>query len=909
MFTSLSYTSKLFYTFSFQIDIPCQGAAAAQQLPKHLRRRAVSHNVNRLPRRLRSRHNAERAKSDNVSSGGIHKKPKRPSRKYRRRPSNLLSEYERRQKGEIGGKWLETHIWHAKRFHMAKTLPDCGIELADNESKISSSNPTGRWGYNLAEYCNDKVFRACYRGVSKKCIIHDLSYLGCIEISGRYCDINDSLAQITPISRHSFFSSPEVLNGSREGIAWLYHPGTYPFGAIGNVSFTWKPSSAEMDDHEVASRTLWVWSHPSFYDEVWEILKIILDLRPIEKDNPATVSNHNKFKDVINEKKLSSKNIPQSKLSSFISSKYPTSLIVVPLRDTLNRFRLLGPLSQIILFDTLKKTDVEVLEQPMLEATNITNNNRAWWMSIKDDAKDISKIKWDFWSSLGSKEPGHVMSGIVLGLTVRDPRKLLPIHRQSIETLLKPQKDEILVEDNNVKSVLPNSPLWEASIRDEVTLTKVPDHCINAMRSKFLTPGVEILPLDDEETRIPVMLIHQDGEDEEGAFGDGWDILLPAGWGMSFWMNFVYRGAKVVGQKELMNSTLEMKKLPPLKNAPDSKAGMNEMMREAELLSIVHFSYPPDKRPSFLKLGSSSPFLQPWNVLIDNWSSNDSDQKTEIRFSKNETFNVLRDSLLLKKISHFIKNIKDNEGMPNISANDHIKTLLPVYVTIVGKGTLGPNTMIALPSEEDINLFVNSNVGNSGVMNKSDMRPKESLHLDECPERKKCKSLHESESKNLQRKCKNLSKKILSVKCSIDVEQNENTGENAEKLNTLKELSESLRRCKKLRQEKNIRYNVEMKSLWGLDYSDIKNVKLSCSRKIVGYINFGGQSLRNGSKSIGLGFVSLVGFFEYLSSYIINPEVSKVNIITRDKGILVLLRPPDSLHYSFGLMKVNEKMK
>ena len=101
-------------------DIPCQGAAAAQQLPKHLRRRAVSHNVNRLPRRLRSRHNAERAKSDNNPGGGVQKKPKKPSRKYRRRPSNLSSDYQRRQKGAIGGVWLETHIWHAKRYHMVK---------------------------------------------------------------------------------------------------------------------------------------------------------------------------------------------------------------------------------------------------------------------------------------------------------------------------------------------------------------------------------------------------------------------------------------------------------------------------------------------------------------------------------------------------------------------------------------------------------------------------------------------------------------------------------------------------------------------------------------------------------------------------------------------------------------------
>ena len=39
---------------------PRQGNAAHQQLPHHLRRRAVSHHPNRLPRRLRQRHLAAR---------------------------------------------------------------------------------------------------------------------------------------------------------------------------------------------------------------------------------------------------------------------------------------------------------------------------------------------------------------------------------------------------------------------------------------------------------------------------------------------------------------------------------------------------------------------------------------------------------------------------------------------------------------------------------------------------------------------------------------------------------------------------------------------------------------------------------------------------------------------------------
>ena len=184
------------------LDIPCQGTAAAQQLPRSLRRRAVSHNVNRLPRRLRSRHLGERAKSDNSTEGtGAQKKPKRPSRKYRRRPSNLLLEYERRQKEAKGGKWLETHIWHAKRFHMVTPAHNVTAKVVDNVRKSDKEAPTpknvfdspsdfnGRWGYKLADFSNEKGFRACYRSVAKNCIMQDVSYLGCIELSGRRCDL------------------------------------------------------------------------------------------------------------------------------------------------------------------------------------------------------------------------------------------------------------------------------------------------------------------------------------------------------------------------------------------------------------------------------------------------------------------------------------------------------------------------------------------------------------------------------------------------------------------------------------------------------------------------------------------------------------------------------------------------
>ena len=72
-------------------------------------------------------------------------KSKCPSRRHRRRPSNLLSEYQRRQRNNA---WLETHIWHAKRFKM-----------------------TTAWGYRLPLHPSDKSLRACYRATTYHCLL------------------------------------------------------------------------------------------------------------------------------------------------------------------------------------------------------------------------------------------------------------------------------------------------------------------------------------------------------------------------------------------------------------------------------------------------------------------------------------------------------------------------------------------------------------------------------------------------------------------------------------------------------------------------------------------------------------------------------------------------------------------
>lgn len=73
------------------------------------------------------------------------KTQRRPRKHYRKRPKNLLIEYNRRQKDNL---WLETHIWHAKRFRMIS-----------------------KWGYKLADRSCDKTFRASYRAMSNHCLL------------------------------------------------------------------------------------------------------------------------------------------------------------------------------------------------------------------------------------------------------------------------------------------------------------------------------------------------------------------------------------------------------------------------------------------------------------------------------------------------------------------------------------------------------------------------------------------------------------------------------------------------------------------------------------------------------------------------------------------------------------------
>lgn len=114
------------------------------------------------------------------------------------------------------------------------------------------------------------------------------------------------------------------------------------------------------------------------------------------------------------------------------------------------------------------------------------------------------------------------------------------------------------------------------------------------------------------------------GDSGVGAgYGAGWDIILPTGWAMAFWIALVYRGARTGGLQESQTLALEQG-VPFFPNDfPDTPVGEAYNTQSKDDGEAKYKRYPPAKRPNYEKLGSKSPFSPPWTQLASDWSSSE----------------------------------------------------------------------------------------------------------------------------------------------------------------------------------------------------------------------------------------------------------------------------------------------
>ncbi|CAB3259993.1 unnamed protein product [Arctia plantaginis] len=687
-----------------------------QSLPVHMRRRVMSHNSKRLPRKLRQAHFEQLKKS------GLPKQ-KRPSRKYRRRPANLLDEYNRRQKRVV---WLETHIWHAKRFHM-----------------------TERWGHRLAYAPCDKAFRACYRASSAHCLLQDISYYTPIQVSGPLELIKEMFTKVTNSSCGLGLCAKAYIEGTRQGMVHLYGKNTFPYGYIGRVQFLWA------SNHD--AKILWLFVHPSQTKQV-ELLLLALTQQETETVDNETVKKKRKLQ--VNADSVTIKVMPGS----------------------FNRFHLTGPNSHAILAKSL----VCVKKNELF--------NKHLWTSLHSPQHLNEKEEyWEKISLLNS--PSQLPPNIVVGLVVKDPRLSRPTRRTKakLENYSERHSEPLI----RIPSFLSNSPLWDTKIHNTIKKEKITNHQFIQLVSKTqLVPG-EIYEDDPALQSIPVVLIQRPGSQCSGykklGYGSGWDIIIPSGYALPFWLTFIMFGARSGGLREIENLSFEMGQyyLPP-----DSNAGKDNENRIQSDLRERYFKLPPSKRVNYTKIAINSPFICPWDMLLSDWT----DQRVK-------DFFVLRDWRLLEAIQDSIKHMK---SLPNVEERQ--SCLIPVHLKLASKGNLKNHAVICMPEPGDFAAI------------KTLFEP---LHEDPNEKtRKKKRSEHKQLVKKLKRKRMKLKKKNLLVR---------NPKSNRK---SPQEPSE---------------YVKTMRELWLP--SDVAIVRNLPSRQVMGFISQGGFSFTE-AQSCGIGYIA-----------------------------------------------------
>ncbi|KAL0580130.1 Ribonucleases P/MRP protein subunit pop1 [Marasmius crinis-equi] len=235
---------------------------AWQVLPRHLRRRAASHDPRRVPTRLRAKAKAE---MDPIKKKALGRSLPKLGRSKRLARSEV---YLKRQRDK---RWLETHIWHAKRMHM------------DN-----------MWGYRLAVTPTEKSFRPSHRASEHHAILHDASYMGLIELKGPEATLISILKMVCDCQSTNP-GSQRYIGGSRAGDFDFYEPAMYPYKFIGPTTIMWRPPPATQpqkvapgfgvkkgkgkekekakDESKLPVKTAWIRCHPGLFDDIFSALR------------------------------------------------------------------------------------------------------------------------------------------------------------------------------------------------------------------------------------------------------------------------------------------------------------------------------------------------------------------------------------------------------------------------------------------------------------------------------------------------------------------------------------------------------------------------------------------------------------------------------------------------------------
>ncbi|KAI8366103.1 NUC188 domain-containing protein [Radiomyces spectabilis] len=602
-----------------------------QSLPRGLRRRAASHNVKRLPLRLRDKARQEFSKTPPAP-----KKRVRITRK--RKPKSLVQEFLRRQSKK---RWLETHMWHTKRMKM--------VDI---------------WGYRLARRPNIKSARTMYRSFKHLTVLRDTSFYGVLQVNGLMHDIKLVFDSLTDISVPSI-GSARYHRGQRMGHTCLYEQYGYPSRFICPVSYLWRPVKSADD-----TQMLWLWIHPSSFSQALQIIE-------------NAVSN--------------------------LENRLVKEVQVVDQRDNLLRFELSGPRSTALLQSVLAPVE----ESQHAQAAGMTSSNGQLWRNIKN-----------------LRSSGSLPPGVVIGLTVQDPRIRFP-QKVPPRSNHIPPADAVRI--NNILQNWPNdvaqSDIWDERTRTKLYEEKTTEHTLNERRKQVPLLGLkpEFTPDDNQ---VPILLIQKGGCDNESResnsvtaanteYTEGWIIILPRGWGLPFWKSLVFAGARVAGFDDDRAMLFESGRPCFPFDYPGNQAFDDMWKQYKDEAEAAWKRKPPAHRINYEKLDFKSPFAPDFASLVSKETSDMMDVDTACNQEHSKTpsnFWLLQGSSMISKalasetieeaqsaLASFIRKQCDKRKVPNSDDTFSLhNALIKVSVQNVGSGKPIANALIYAIEEQSI---------------------------------------------------------------------------------------------------------------------------------------------------------------------------------------------------------------
>ncbi|TVY91317.1 Ribonucleases P/MRP protein subunit [Lachnellula willkommii] len=280
---------------------------AFQQVPRDMRRRTASHNVKKVPKRLRNRA-AREMREDNTPTVNSNKKKPGSSRgriraetakrlgilaakkraqknigqgkgletrvprpKIRRDllndPPKPISKFRKRQ---IHKSWLPTHMWHAKRARM--TEPKKPL-----------------WRFAIPITSTEKSYRPTHRaGGARGAVVWDMSYMSTIGLEGPVESLEQVLNGVGVLDLGLWNGKGEKwMAGKRSWTGWLSRETKGKRTQIGPSTVIWCSSeqdSTDEADHMSKKRPLrrvFLRVHPAAFLETWgELLRLSKVQRP-----------------------------------------------------------------------------------------------------------------------------------------------------------------------------------------------------------------------------------------------------------------------------------------------------------------------------------------------------------------------------------------------------------------------------------------------------------------------------------------------------------------------------------------------------------------------------------------------------------------------------------------------------